>query len=119
MLSGGRERPLPRSAPGFSCALPMAGFAHLHVHSHWSLLSGAWAVTEIATAASHAGADAIALTDTDALHGAVGFVRACEGAGIKPILGAELTDPERPYRAVFLARDPAGYKELCALVTAR
>jgi DNA-directed DNA polymerase III PolC len=97
----------------------MIGFAHLHVHSHWSLLAGAWSVAEIAADAARAGLGAIALTDTDALHGAVGFVHACEAAGVKPILGAELTDPVKPYRAVFLARDRAGYEELCALVTAR
>jgi error-prone DNA polymerase len=97
----------------------MAGFAHLHVHSHWSLLSGAWAVTEIAAAAARVRLAAIALTDTDALHGAIGFVHACEAVGVKPLLGAELTDPARAYRAVFLARDRAGYEELCALVTAR
>ncbi|HUP01814.1 MAG TPA: DNA polymerase III subunit alpha [Gemmatimonadota bacterium] len=94
-------------------------FAHLHVHSHYSLLAGAWAPAEIAHRTARLGMDAVALTDTDGLYGAVPFAKACETAGVRPILGAELTDPERPYRAVFLARDPAGYEELCALVTAR
>ncbi|MGH7558000.1 MAG: PHP domain-containing protein, partial [Gemmatimonadota bacterium] len=94
-------------------------FVHLHVHSHWSLLAGAWAPSEIARAAAAAGAPAIALTDTDGLYGAVEFAQACEAAGVRSIIGAELTDPKRPWRAVFLIRDETGYRELCRLVSAR
>ncbi|MDX1661449.1 MAG: PHP domain-containing protein, partial [Gemmatimonadota bacterium] len=97
----------------------MAGFTHLHVHSHWSLLAGAWAPSEIAAAAARLGMPAVALTDTDALHGVVPFARACEAHGVRPIVGAELTDPRSRRRAVFLAPDDAGYEALCRLVTAR
>ncbi|MGH7544248.1 MAG: PHP domain-containing protein, partial [Gemmatimonadota bacterium] len=92
---------------------------HLHVHSHWSLLAGAWAPSEIARAAAAAGAPAIALTDTDGLYGVVEFAKACEAAGVRPIVGAELTEPGRTWRAVFLVRDETGYRELCRLVSAR
>jgi DNA-directed DNA polymerase III PolC len=94
-------------------------FVHLHVHSHWSLLGGAWATSEIARAAAAAGAPAIALTDTDGLRGAVAFAKACEAKGVRPIIGAELTEPGRAWRAVFLVRDESGYRELCRLVSAR
>lgn len=97
----------------------MAAFAHLHVHSHWSLLAGAWAPTEIAAAAAREGMPAVALTDTDALHGVVPFARACDAAGIKPIVGAEVTDPRSRRRAVFLVSDDAGYRALSALITER
>jgi len=63
--------------------------------------------------------DAVALTDTDGLYQAVPFARACEAAGVRPIVGAELTDPRGRGRAVVLARDRAGYEELCALVSRR
>jgi len=94
-------------------------FAHLHVHSHWSLLAGAWAPAEIARRAAALGMPAVALTDTDGLYGAVPFAKACEEAGVRAIVGAELTDPRRAWRAVFLAKDRAGYEELSALVSAR
>ncbi|MGH7588052.1 MAG: PHP domain-containing protein, partial [Gemmatimonadota bacterium] len=94
-------------------------FVHLHVHSHWSLLAGAWPPVEIARAAAVAGAPAVALTDTDGLYGAVEFARACEAAGVRPIVGAELTEPGGAWRAVFLVRDEGGYRELCRLVSAR
>ncbi|MFN2382842.1 MAG: DNA polymerase III subunit alpha [Gemmatimonadota bacterium] len=94
-------------------------FTHLHVHSHYSLLAGAWAPEEIARAAARQGLPAIALTDTDGLYGAVPFAKACAAAGVRMILGAELTDPARAGRGVFLARDQAGYEALCALVSAR
>jgi DNA-directed DNA polymerase III PolC len=94
-------------------------FAHLHVHSHWSLLAGAWAPAEIARAAAAFGMPAVALTDTDGLYGAVPFAKACAEAGVRAIVGAELTDSRRPWRAVFLVKDRAGYEELSALVSAR
>jgi DNA-directed DNA polymerase III PolC len=94
-------------------------FVHLHVHSHWSLLAGAWAPVEIARRAAALGMPAVALTDTDGLYGVVPFAKACAEAGVRAIVGAELTDPRRPWRAVFLARDRAGYEELSALVSAR
>ncbi len=97
----------------------MAPFVHLHVHSHWSLLAGAWAPTEVARAAARLGMGAVALTDTDALHGVVPFARACAAEGVRPIVGAEVTDPGSSRRAVFLALDDDGYRALCALVTAR
>lgn len=62
---------------------------------------------------------AVALTDTDGLYGAVPFAKACAEVGVRAIVGAELTDPRRSWRAVFLTKDRAGYEELCALVSAR
>lgn len=97
----------------------MAAFVHLHVHSHWSLLAGAMAPTGIARRAAAMGMPAVAMTDTDALHGVVPFAKACAAAGVRPIVGVELTDPARPRRAIFLAREPDAYPDLCALVSAR
>jgi len=92
-------------------------FVHLHVHSNYSLMSGASRVDEIVQAAALLGFGALALTDTNALHGAVPFYQACEAAGIRPILGAEIE--VGGVRAVLLARDLEGYRALCRIVTAR
>ncbi|MBN1916450.1 MAG: DNA polymerase III subunit alpha [Verrucomicrobia bacterium] len=92
-------------------------FVHLHVHSNYSLMSGASRVGEIVQSAALLGLEALALTDTNALHGAVPFYQACEAAGIRPILGAEIE--VGGVRAVVLARDVEGYRALCRIVTAR
>jgi DNA polymerase III alpha subunit len=78
----------------------------LHVHSHWSLLGGLASVPELVAAAVGQGLPALALTDANALYGAGEFVRACRAAGIKPLVGAELT-LEGGHPLVLLARGPA------------
>src|SRR5690348_8711221 len=105
-------------------------FAHLHVHSQYSLLDGTADVTQLAKAAAKAGFQAIALTDTANLYGAVAFAKACKGAGIKPIFGAELhVQPEGVafddgrrehggYQLLALVEDEIGYYHLCQLITA-
>ena len=69
-------------------------FAHLHVHSYFSLLDGAAPVRELCLAAREMGMTALALTDHNGLYGAVRFFQAAKEAGIKPIIGAEF-DVER------------------------
>jgi DNA polymerase-3 subunit alpha len=88
----------------------------LHVHSHWSLLDGVPSVPELVDFAKTAGLPALALTDTNALYGAVDFVVRCRKAGIRSIIGAELS-LEGDRSAVFLARNRTGYGNLCRLVT--
>lgn len=63
------------------------------------------------------GADTLALTDTNGLYGAIRFLEVARASGIKPILGAELT--YQTHRAVLLAKTPAGYGNLCRLLSAR
>lgn len=96
------------------------GFVHLHSHSCYSLLEGAdWPHTLIDRAKRY-GMKALALTDTNGLYGALPFYKAALEAGIKPILGAELVSAsDSSERAVVLARDRAGYAELCRLITGR
>jgi DNA polymerase III subunit alpha len=96
-------------------------FAHLHTHSYYSLLDGCASPAELAQAADRAGMPALALTDHDALYGAIEFYDACRHAGVQPILGMELTldvGPEGPDALVLLARDLEGYASLCRLSSA-
>ncbi len=104
-------------------------FAHLHVHSQYSILDGTLQPDEIAKRAAALGMPAVALTDTCNLYGAVTFYKACKAAGIKPILGAELhVQPEglghHPaerelggYQLVVLVENAQGYLNLCQLIT--
>jgi len=92
-------------------------FVHLDAHSNFSLLEGTIPVEKLAAAAARAGMTAVALTDTNGMYAVVPFARACASHGIRPVFGAEIEHGGR--RAVALARDRAGYSELCRLVTAR
>jgi error-prone DNA polymerase len=65
-------------------------FAHLHVASGYSLRHGASSPAALVDRAASLGQDVLALTDRDALHGAVRFVLACRDAGIAPVLGVDL-----------------------------
>jgi DNA polymerase-3 subunit alpha/error-prone DNA polymerase len=61
----------------------------------------------------------LALTDTDNLYGLWTFLTACRCEGIRPIIGAELTDPLSKRRAVCLVENAEGYGNLCRLLTRR
>ncbi len=98
----------------------------LHVHSHYTLLSATPSIEALAQRAAAEGLTHLALTDTHALYGAVAFDRACRAVGVQPILGLtlnvawpdDLPAPDAvptPGQLVLLARDPAGYRALCAL----
>ncbi|MFO7713523.1 DNA polymerase III subunit alpha [Desulfosarcina sp.] len=91
----------------------------LTVRSHYSLMWGTDSPAAICRAARRLGYDRLALTDTDNLYGLWKFVRACREEGITPIVGAEITDPNQPHRAVCLAKDAVGYANLCRLITRR
>ena len=66
-------------------------YVELHAHSFFSLLDGASSPGGLLDHAAALDMDALALTDHDALYGAVCFYQAARERGIKPILGAELT----------------------------
>jgi len=92
-------------------------FVHLHVHSNYSLLQGAFSVQELVEAAAQAGMPAVALTDTNGLYGALFFYEAARAAGIKPIIGAEIVYGAE--QCVLLAADRQGYANLCRIVSER
>ncbi|MDP8930366.1 MAG: PHP domain-containing protein, partial [Actinomycetota bacterium] len=74
-------------------------FAHLTVHSSYSLRDGAIRPREIAAAAALRGMTHIALTDSDGLYGAVRFAQACEATRVTPVFGTDLAiepDATRP-----------------------
>ena len=78
-------------------------FVHLRVHSDYSMSDGVAKVKPIIAAAENQGMAAIALTDQNNFCGLVKFYGACNGAGIKPIIGAD-----------FWVQTPGFEKEFCA-----
>jgi len=103
------------------------GFVHLHAHSQYSFLDGASTVEDLVDTALEHGMDALALTDTNGLYGAVRFWNAAKERGLRPIFGCELDlldlgtserGDERSRRIVLLARDREGWTNLCRIVSA-
>jgi error-prone DNA polymerase len=90
--------------------------APLHVHSNFSLLRGASPVEEMVARAAALGYAALALTDRDALYGAVRFAKACAAAGLRPIIGSEVT-VDSGHHLTLLAESQAGYANLCRLLS--
>ena len=81
-------------------------FTHLHSHTHFSFGLGASSPELLAQAAAERGFSALACTDTNGVYGAVEFQRACDAAGIRPILGAHLVANDQ--EVVALAMDERG-----------
>jgi len=110
-----------------SLSHPMTKFAHLHTHSHYSLLDGLSKIDDIVARTKELGMDSIAITDHGVLYGAVEFYKKAKAAGVKPILGIETyvaprdrfsKEPgERYYHLILLAENNTGWKNLIKLST--
>jgi DNA polymerase-3 subunit alpha len=107
----------------------MSRFTHLHIHSHYSLLSALPKVEDIVKKAKEYDLKAIALTDNGNLYGAIEFFKECKKAGIKAIIGCDMyMSPRtrhdkqsgidsRRTRLILLAKDKEGYKNLVELIS--
>jgi DNA polymerase-3 subunit alpha len=103
-------------------------FAHLHVHTEYSLLDGLSRIPALMDRAQELGQKAIGMTDHGVLYGAVQFYNEAKKRDIKPVLGIEAYVAQRsrfdkeaqdkqPYHMTLLAKNDAGYKNLLALST--
>ncbi len=107
----------------------MSDFAHLHLHSEYSLLDGACRISDIPKAAKKAGHSAVAITDHGVMYGAVAFYKACKREGVKPIIGCEvyvapasrhkkeMTPEGHSNHLVLLVKNETGYKNLIYMVS--
>ncbi len=92
----------------------------LHSHSYYSLLKGTIPYKKIVDLNKSYGARAAALTDDNGMYGLIQFAQYALEENIKPILGSYIDDPaNEKLNAVFIARNNAGYSELCKLITTR
>ena len=104
-------------------------FAHLHVHTEYSLLDGFSRVKTLVKRAKELGMSSVAITDHGCMFGAIDFYKAAKEEGIKPIIGCEvytaprtLHDKDPNYdkyygHLVLLAKDMTGYKNLIKIVS--
>lgn len=103
-------------------------FAHLHVHTEYSLLDGACRINKIASAARQKGMTSLAITDHGVMYGVIDFYRACIKENIKPVIGCEVyvaphsrfdktSSYEKYYHMVLLCENNVGYQNLIKLVS--
>ncbi|GFI42857.1 MAG: DNA polymerase III subunit alpha [Dorea sp.] len=106
-------------------------FAHLHVHTEYSLLDGSNKIKECVARVKELGMDSVAITDHGVMYGVIDFYRAAKAAGVKPILGCEVyvapgsrfdkeavgNGDDRYYHLVLLAENDEGYHNLMKIVS--
>ena len=67
----------------------MPDFAHLHLHTLYSLLDGAIRLPDLMKSCEESGMKAVAVTDHGNMFGVVNFYKEAKAHGIKPIIGFE------------------------------
>lgn len=105
-------------------------FAHLHVHTEYSLLDGSNKIKEYVKRVKELGMDSAAITDHGVMYGVIDFYKEATAVGINPIIGCEvyvaprsrfdreLTGGEdRYYHLVLLAENNTGYANLVKIVS--
>ena len=105
-------------------------FAHLHVHTEYSLLDGSNKIKEYVSRVKELGMNSAAITDHGVMYGVIDFYREARKQGIKPILGCEVYvapnsrfDREtaggesRYHHLVLLAENNTGYANLMKIVS--
>ena len=106
-------------------------FAHLHVHTEYSLLDGSNKIKECISRVKELGMNSVAITDHGVMFGVIDFYRAAKAAGINPVLGCEVYvapgsrfdkevgggGDDRYYHLVLLAENDTGYHNLMKIVS--
>ncbi|MFC0268782.1 DNA polymerase III subunit alpha [Kushneria aurantia] len=97
-------------------------FVHLRLHSEYSLTDGLIRLKALNKRAVALGQPALAITDETNLFGLVKAYKLAQGAGLKPIVGADLwlhnaLDSAHPYRLTLLAMNQTGYANLTELIS--
>ena len=105
-------------------------FAHLHVHTEYSLLDGSNKIKEYVEKIKALGMTAGAITDHGVMYGVIDFYKAAREAGITPVLGCEVYvapgsrldremvhGEDRYYHLVLLAENNTGYSNLMKIVS--
>ncbi len=95
-------------------------FVHLHLHSEYSLTDSTLRLGPLVTRCAELGLPAVAVTDTSNLFALVKFFKAAEGAGLKPIAGADLwvaEDGQTPARVTLLCTGHDGFLSLSRLIS--
>src|SRR5438105_6386035 len=96
--------------------LVIPGYAELHCLTNYSFLRGASGPEELVHRAAELGYKALAITDECSVAGVVRAHVAAKEAGLKLIIGTELTLADG-LKLVLLAANIRGYETMCELIT--
>ncbi len=97
-------------------------FAHLRLHSEFSVVDSTCRIDEVVKAAAADGMPALAITDLSNLFGAVKFYKETRGKGVQPLIGAEIfleglgADTNATSRVLVLVQSTQGYLNLSELL---
>lgn len=109
----------------------MEDFAHLHLHTTYSMLDGAIRIPDLVKKVRESGMTSVAMTDHGNMYGAIEFYNEAKKEGIKPILGCEFyVTPSRnkeeeleqiadggAYHLILLVKNEIGYKNIIKLAS--
>ncbi|MBI5936851.1 MAG: DNA polymerase III subunit alpha [Betaproteobacteria bacterium] len=102
--------------------MTQAQFAHLRLHSEYSIQDGLLRIDEAVKQAKADAMPALALTDLSNVFGMVKFYSAARKAGVKPVCGCDVWvggagQIDKPNRLLLLVQHREGYRRLCELLT--
>lgn len=94
-------------------------FVHLQCQSEFSIKNSLIRIASLVSQAKDAGFNSIALTDDSNLFATLKFYKQSIEAGIKPIIGAQITikQDDESYSVLLLCQDNKGYLNLSQLIT--
>ena len=92
-------------------------FAHLHCHTHYSLLDGVNRIPRLVDRVKELGMNSLAITDHGNLSGAIEFHRACRSRDVNPIIGYEayVAPGRRTDRSATRQKDAQSHLTLLAM----
>ncbi|WP_040725214.1 DNA polymerase III subunit alpha [Thiomicrorhabdus sp. Kp2] len=98
----------------------MTQFVHLHVHSEYSVVDSTLGIKPLISLIKGCEQPAMALTDQNNLFALVKYYGAAMGAGIKPIIGADVLiedESAEVSKVVLLCQNPQGYLNLSHIIS--
>lgn len=105
-------------------------FAHLHVHTEYSLLDGFSNIKKLVKRVKEMNMDSVAITDHGTMFGVIDFYKAAQSEGVKPIIGLEAYMAARgmkdkdskldrsSFHLLLLAENQTGYQNLLKIASA-
>lgn len=98
-------------------------YVPLRLHTEFSITDGTVRIKDAVKKAVSDGLPALGISDLMNMFGLVKFYKACRSAGIKPVAAADVwienpDAPDKPFRAMLVVKNDAGYLRLSELLTA-